>query len=143
MPLYIAALTGLQQTPFLSVLEPQKVSATLGALHLPVDFRVAPSVARTVCLRSGSKMVVAVSLMEPGNEFRVQLSALDCATGKLLFQIDRVASERMSVIRELDLCITELRKKLGEPAASLAKFNKPLDEATSASPDALQLLLEG
>ena len=43
----------------------------------------------------------------------------------------------------LGLSAVRLRAVLGEPRASIARFNKPLEEATSASPEALQLLTEG
>jgi hypothetical protein len=36
-----------------------------------------------------------------------------------------------------------LRKELGEPAPSVAKYNVPLPEATSRSPEALELLTLG
>jgi Tfp pilus assembly protein PilF len=43
----------------------------------------------------------------------------------------------------LGVSAAQLRNKLGEPAASVAKFSKPLEEATSPSLEALQLLTEG
>jgi tetratricopeptide (TPR) repeat protein len=43
----------------------------------------------------------------------------------------------------LGLSAARLRAALGEPRASLARFNKPLEEATSSSPEALQFLTEG
>jgi len=46
-------------------------------------------------------------------------------------------------VRMLGLSAARLRAALGEPRASLARFNKPLEEATSSSPEALQFLTEG
>jgi tetratricopeptide (TPR) repeat protein len=46
-------------------------------------------------------------------------------------------------VRVLGISAAQLRDKLGEPAASIAKFNKPLEQATSPSLEALQLLSEG
>jgi eukaryotic-like serine/threonine-protein kinase len=46
-------------------------------------------------------------------------------------------------VRTLGLETAELRLKLGEPAASVARFNKSLETATSGSPEALQMLLQG
>jgi tetratricopeptide (TPR) repeat protein len=39
----------------------------------------------------------------------------------------------------LGLVATQLRRKLGEPEASLARFNKPLEQALSSSVEALQM----
>ena len=46
-------------------------------------------------------------------------------------------------MKVLGVAGNELRRELGEPHASLQKFNHPLDEATSASLEALQAVAEG
>jgi len=51
---------------------------------------------------------------------------------------DEVA-DRNQVVHGLGLAAAQLGRKLGEPAASLARFNKPLDEALSSSVEALQV----
>jgi tetratricopeptide (TPR) repeat protein len=49
----------------------------------------------------------------------------------------------VTIARKLGLSAVRLRAALGEPRASIARFNTPLEEATSSSPEALQLLTEG
>ena len=52
-------------------------------------------------------------------------------------------SARNQVVHELGATAVRLRRKLGEPAESLARFNQPLEKATSASLEALQAGAEG
>jgi eukaryotic-like serine/threonine-protein kinase len=52
-------------------------------------------------------------------------------------------SARNQVVHELGATAVRLRRKLGEPAKSLARFNQPLEKATSASLEALQIGTEG
>ena len=52
-------------------------------------------------------------------------------------------SARNQVVHELGATAARLRRKLGEPAESLVRFNQPLEKATSASLEALQTGTEG
>jgi tetratricopeptide (TPR) repeat protein len=52
-------------------------------------------------------------------------------------------SARNQVVHELGATAARLRRKLGETAESLARFNQPLEKATSASLEALQIGIEG
>ncbi len=102
-----------------------------------------PEVARQVCLRTNSKIVVATSIADAGNAFHIELRELDCQSGTTLARVRGDAPSRTDVVHVLGVAAAELRVKLGEPAASLARFNRPLEEATSSSPEALQRLTEG
>ena len=140
---YMASLIALQQTPYLNVLSAYKVSDALGGLHLsPVPW-IAPQVARQVCLRTGSKLVIASSITGVGNGFRVESDGIDCQSGRIVASVQQRVAERSGIIHVLGLCLVELRRKLGEPASSIRKFNQPLEAASSASPEALQLLVDG
>jgi len=52
-------------------------------------------------------------------------------------------SARNQVVHELGETAVRFRRKLGEPAESLARFNQPLEKAGSASLEALQAGAEG
>jgi serine/threonine protein kinase/DNA-binding winged helix-turn-helix (wHTH) protein/Flp pilus assembly protein TadD len=134
---------GLQQTPFLNLLAPDKVRRTLKLMNQAEEGRFTPALAREVCLRTNSKALIAGSISDVGNRYRIELKAADCQTGKTLAAIQTETASRDEVIRVLGIASADLRRKLGEPRASLAKFNKPLDEATSSSVEALQALAEG
>ncbi|HMI51203.1 MAG TPA: protein kinase [Candidatus Saccharimonadales bacterium] len=138
-----ALRVGLEQTPYLNVLASDKVSGTLKNLNLPGEAKVAPALARQVCLRTDSKMIIASSIADAGNRFRIELNAIACQSGNTIAQVREVATRRTEIVHLLGVSAVQLRGKLGEPAASLAKFNRPLEQATSSSLEAVQQLAEG
>jgi eukaryotic-like serine/threonine-protein kinase len=130
---------GMEQTPYLNILGIDKVFGILAQLNLPPTTKLTPEVARQVCLRTNSKLVIAASIADAGNGFRIGLDAADCQSGRIVAGIRKEVADQNQVVHVLGLAAAQLRRKLGEPAASLARFNKPLEEALSSSVKALQV----
>ncbi len=133
----------LGQTPFLNPLSGEKISQILTAMNKAPDEHLTPSVARDVCLRSKSAAYVTGSISDAGNQYRIDLSAIDCRTDRALSRVSSGAGDQNHIIARLGDAAYSLREKLGEPPASLQKFNKPLAEATTASLEALQAFWAG
>jgi len=138
-----ALFVGLEQTPYLNVLATDKVSGTLRLLNLHEDTKVTPEIARQVCLRTNSKLIITSSVADAGNRFRIELDAVACQSGNTIARVRKDAVERNGIVHLLGVSAAQLRGKLGEPAASVARFNRPLEQATSASPEAVQQLEQG
>ena len=136
--LNIALQYEMQQTPYLNVLGIDKVNATLAQLKLPPTTKITPDVARQICGRTNSRMVISESIDDAGNGYHLKIRALNCESGATLAEERADISARNQVVRELGTTVVRLRKKLGEPAESLARFNQPLEKALSSSPEALQ-----
>ena len=132
----------LEQTPYLNLLTPDKVRETMGVLNLPQDSKVTADVAGRVCERTQSRAVIAGSIRDVGNRYRVALRAIDCGTGRPLADVSNIAENRDEVVRVLGATAFQLRARLGEPKRSLAEFNEPLEGATSSSPDALHFFAQ-
>jgi serine/threonine protein kinase/DNA-binding winged helix-turn-helix (wHTH) protein len=141
--LNLALRVSLEQSPYLNVLAEDKVRGTLRALQLSQDAKVTPEIARNVCLQTNSKIVVASTITDAGNGLRIELKGLDCQSGVTVAQVRQDIASRSEVVHLLGVSAVQLRGKLGEPASSVAQFNKPLEQATSQSLEALQLLTEG
>lgn len=139
----IALRYEMEQTPYLNILGIDKVSGTLAQLNLPPDTKLTPEVARQVCVRTNSKLVIAASIADAGNGFRIGLDAEDCQSGRIVAGIRKDVADQNQVIHVLGVAGAQLRRKLGEPAASVARFNKPLDEALTTSVEALQVGTSG
>jgi len=139
----IALQVALQQTPYLNLLGGDKVHDTLRLLRLSEDTRITPDVALEVCRKTNSRAVISSFIGDEGNRFRIALSAIDCQSGKTLEQVVHEAETREDIVRTLGLSASQLRLKLGESQDSVRRFNQPLDQATSSSPDALQFLAIG
>jgi eukaryotic-like serine/threonine-protein kinase len=133
----------MEQTPYLNVLGRDKILGTLAQLRLPPTAKLTPEVARQVCLRTNSKLVISQSIGDAGNGYHLQMRALDCGSGATLAKEQADIGERNEVVHELGVTAARLRAKLGEPAHSLARFNQPLEKALSSSLEALQAGTQG
>jgi eukaryotic-like serine/threonine-protein kinase len=138
-----ALRVAFEQTPFLNLLAPDKVRGTLQLLHRPEVAKLTAESAREVCLRTHSRAVIASSIADAGNHFDLELDGIDCPTGRTIARVKRDAGGRNEIVRTLGVLAVELRRKMGEPRDSLERFSKPLEEATSSSLEALQLLSQG
>jgi DNA-binding winged helix-turn-helix (wHTH) protein/tetratricopeptide (TPR) repeat protein/tRNA A-37 threonylcarbamoyl transferase component Bud32 len=134
---------GMEQTPYLNVLGLDKTYATGGQMKLPPGTKITPEIARQICTKTNSKMVISDSIADAGNRYHLEIRALDCGSGATLAEEGTDISARNYVVHELGATAVRLRRKLGEPAESLARFNQPLDKAISASLEALETGAEG
>jgi len=133
----------MEQTPYLNVLGLDKTYATLGQLKLPPTTKFTPEIARQTCEKTNSRMVISDAIADAGNRYHLEIRALDCGSGATLAEEEAEISGRNQVIHELGATAERLRRKLGEPAESLGRFDQPLEKATSASLEALQAGAEG
>jgi len=133
----------MEQTPYLNILGIDKVFGTLAQLNLPPTTKLTPDVARQICGKTNSKMVISQSIGDAGNGYLLQMRALDCGSGATLAKEQADIGKRNEVVHELGVTAARLRAKLGEPADSLARFNQPLEKALSSSLQALQAGTQG
>ena len=122
----------MDQTPYLNLLGLGKTHATMAQLKLPPT-RITAEIARQICSKTNSKMVIADSIADAGNGYRLEMRALDCGSGATLVEEGTDIGARNQVVHELGATAARLRREVGEPAKSLARFNQPLEIATSAS----------
>jgi eukaryotic-like serine/threonine-protein kinase len=128
----------LEQSPFLNVLSDQKIGQTLGFMGRPRDTRLTANLMREVCLRTGSKVFVGGSISSLGNHYVVLLQAVNCQTGEAAGNEEAEAENREKVLRALGEAATRLRSRLGESLTSIKEYDTPVEEATTASLDALR-----
>jgi DNA-binding winged helix-turn-helix (wHTH) protein/tetratricopeptide (TPR) repeat protein len=128
----------LEQTPYLNLLGLDKTYATMGQMKLAPTTKITPEVARQICSNTNSKMVIADSIADAGNGYHLEIRALDCETGTSLVEEVTDIGARNQVVHELGATAARLRRKLGEPAESLVRFNQPLEKALSPSLEALE-----
>ena len=133
----------LEQSPYLKLLSEQKVRSTLKLMDKPPDTRLSNETAREVCQRSNSNGVISGAIDSVGNHYLISLRAVDCQSGDTLASAKAEADSREAVLRRLGDAGDELRRKLGESLASVQRYNKPLDQATTSSLEALQAFSEG
>jgi eukaryotic-like serine/threonine-protein kinase len=136
----VAVDVELSQTPWLNYLSMAKTRETLKLMGRREDELVTPELANEVCRRTNSKAFLAPSIGDAGERYRIKLQAVNCHTGKTLATVESDVERRSDVVKALGIAGHELRRKLGEPKASLDAFNQPPEISQSASPEALQAL---
>jgi len=127
----------LEQSPFLNILSDRKISATLKLMGRPPTEHVTADVAKELCVRTGSKAILAGSVSSLGTQYVIGLEAVACSTGDMLAKEQAEASSKEGVLKALGTAATSLRSKLGESLASVQKFDVPV-EATTPSLEALK-----
>ncbi len=128
----------LEQTPYLNLLALDKVRGTLKETGHPETEKLTPQLARDVCVHTNSKAYVAGSIADHGNHYEIELRGVDCQTGKTFAKTAMEVKNREQVVKILGVAGSDLRGEMGEPQASLRKFDQPLDQATTSSLEALQ-----
>jgi len=138
-----ALAVDLQQSPFLNVVSDQKIKQTLKLMGRPPDERLTSDVAREIVQRAGIKAMLTGSISSFGSQYLITVSAVNGATGETLTQVQQRAASKETVLDALGKAASDLREKLGESLASIQKFDKPLEQVTTSSLEALKAFTLG
>jgi eukaryotic-like serine/threonine-protein kinase len=128
----------LLQSPFLNVFSDEKSRQTLKLMGKSQDERITADIGREICQRNGLKALLVGSIANLGSQYVITLDAIGTATGDTLAEVQGEAASKEQVLNTLDKTATQLREKLGESLASIQKFDKPLEQATTSSLEALK-----
>jgi tetratricopeptide (TPR) repeat protein len=133
-----ALVVQLQQTPFLRVFPQAGVQETLRQMTRPANTRLTGDVAQEITRRRGIHAWISGSIAPAGHGFAIALVATHGDSGDALARARVDAAGRVDVLPSLGLAATRLRTTLGESLQSIGQFNTPIQEATTASLDALK-----
>ena len=138
-----ALAVDLQQSPFLNVVPDQQVQKTLKFMGRGPEEPITSTIGREICVRDGIKAMLTGSIALVGNDYLITLEAINPSTGDSLAQAQQQATGKDAVLGALGGAATKIRQKLGESLASLQQFDKPLDQATTSSLEALKAFTLG
>lgn len=128
----------LAQSPFLNLLGEDKVRETLGFMSRQADTRLTREIAREVALRRGLKATLIGQLDKLDQSYHLTLELVNSQTGETLTRALAEAAGKDNVLRALGQAALKLREGLGESLNTVKKFNAPIEQATTASLDALK-----
>jgi tetratricopeptide (TPR) repeat protein/predicted Ser/Thr protein kinase len=128
----------LEQSPFLSLLSEERIQQTLKLMEQSPNVRLTPEIAREVCQRTSSAAVLNGSIAQIGNEYTLILKAANCVNGETLASAQEQAGNKNQILDALAKAGSEIRGKLGESLATVAKFDTPVEQASTSSLEALQ-----
>jgi eukaryotic-like serine/threonine-protein kinase len=137
-----ALAVDLGQSPFLNVLSDRRIGETLRLMGRALGEQVTREVAQEICLRTGSKALLAGSISRLGSQYMIGLEAVNCGSGDSLAKEQATASSKEDVVKALGTVASSIRTKLGESLASVQKFDVPI-EATTPSLEALKTFSMG
>src|SRR6202162_2073630 len=100
------------QTPYLNILGTDKISGTLAQLNLPPTSKLTPEVARQICGKTNSKLVISQSISDAGNGYYLQMRALNCGSGATLAGEQADIRKRNEVVHEFGVKAALPRAKL-------------------------------
>jgi serine/threonine protein kinase/Tfp pilus assembly protein PilF len=133
-----ALAVSLGQSPYLNVVPDSKVQQTLKLMGKPPETRLTSDIGREICQRAHVKAMLTGAIAPLGSEYVITLEAINAATGDFLAQVQEQAASKEQVLNALGLGAGKLRGNLGESLASVQKFDKPLQEVTTSSLEALK-----
>ena len=128
----------LGQSPFLSLVSEERVQAVLRLMGQPPDARLTPALARGICERTAGSAVLEGSIVALGSQYVLGLRATDCRTGDILGEEQVQAARKEDVLNALSQAASRFRTRVGESLATVGKHDKPLEEATTPSLEALK-----
>jgi tetratricopeptide (TPR) repeat protein len=137
-----ALVLELGQSPFLNVTSDRKISEALRASGRPAHERITMNSGLNLCLRAGSKAMLGGTISRVNGEYLVDLTAVACDTGNTLAQARGAVAGKEGVLKALSQASLHLRSSLGEPLASVQKFDVPV-AAITTSLEALNSYSEG
>jgi eukaryotic-like serine/threonine-protein kinase len=133
-----ALAVSLGQSPYLNVVPDSKVQQTLKLMGKPPETRLTSDIGREICQRAHVKAMLTGAIAPLGSEYVITLEAINATTGDSLAQVQEQATSKEQVLNALGLGAGKLRGNLGESLASVQKFDKPLQEVSTSSLEALK-----
>ncbi|MGE5357983.1 MAG: protein kinase domain-containing protein [Bacteroidales bacterium] len=129
---------GLEQSPYLTVLSEDRVRRALRFMGRPADDVVTRAVGREVCVRENGRAMLAGSVAPVGSHYLIALEALNCRTGDVLAREQAEADRKEALVKTIGGAATRMRRRLGESLPSIEKYDRPVEEVTTKSLEALE-----
>jgi eukaryotic-like serine/threonine-protein kinase len=133
----------LEQSPFLKVMDEAQVRQNLRFMGRSPEERITNEIAHDICVREAAAATIDGSIASLGKSYVITIQAVTCQTGATLAREQAQAEDKEHVLRAVGKAATAMRAKLGESLASIQKLNRPLDQFTTPSLEALQTYAMG
>ncbi len=128
----------LEQSPFLKIMDDAQVQQNLRLMSVPRGGRITNQIAHDICMRDGAAATIDGSIASLGKNYVITLQAITCQSGATLAREQIQAQDKEHVLNAVGTAATAMRAKLGESLSSIQKLNRPLEQATTPSLEALQ-----
>jgi eukaryotic-like serine/threonine-protein kinase len=133
----------LEQSPFLKIMDDEQVQLDLRLMSVAPASHITNQIAHDICVRDGAAATIDGSIGSLGKNYVITLQATSCRGGATLAREQIQAGDKEHVLNALGTAATAMRAKLGESLNSIQKLNRPLEQATTPSLEALQSYTAG
>jgi serine/threonine protein kinase/tetratricopeptide (TPR) repeat protein len=127
----------LSQSPNFRVFPSEGVSEALKRMRQPPSLRLAPDKAQELCIREGIPLWIGGEIARSGTGFSLTVSAVDAQRGEPLAVQTVSIRDPSELIRAVGEAAIGLRRRLGEPEALIQQNQRPLEQVTTSSLEAL------
>jgi len=128
----------LEQSPFLKIMDDEQVQRDLRLMSLASASHITNQIAHDICVRDGAAATIDGSIESLGKNYVITLQATNCQGGATLAREQVQAGDKEHVLNALGAAAAAMRARLGESLNSIQKLNRPLEQATTSSLEALQ-----
>ena len=128
----------LEQSPFLRIVDDAQLQRDLRLMNVQPGTPITHQSAHDVCVREGAAAIIDGAIASLGRSYVITLQAITCQDGATLAREQIQAEDKEHVLNALGSATTAMRSKLGESLNSIKQLNRPLEQATTPSLDALQ-----
>jgi serine/threonine protein kinase/tetratricopeptide (TPR) repeat protein len=128
----------VEQSPYFNTLSDTRIAETLHAMGRRSDERLTAATWREVCERAGGSLMLHGSVSTFGRLYVLALDAVNCQSGDTVAREQAQAKTREEVLHALELGASRMRRRLGESLPSIERYNRPIQQATTASLEALR-----
>ena len=133
----------LEQSPFLKIMDDEQVQQDLRLMSVDPASHITNQIAHDICVRDGAAATIDGSIGSLGKNYVITLQATTCQGGATLAREQIQAGDKEHVLNALGTAATAMRAKLGESLNSIQKLNRPLEQATTPSLEALRSYTAG
>ena len=112
-------------------------------MSLPPGTRITNGIAHDICVRDAAAATIDGSIASLGKNYVVTLQAIGCRDGATIARAQVQADDKEQVLNAVGTAATAIRARLGESRDSIRRLNRPLEQATTGSLQALQHLTTG
>jgi eukaryotic-like serine/threonine-protein kinase len=128
----------LEQSPSIKIMDDERMQRVLRRMSLPRDARFTNQIAHEICVREGAAATIDGTIASLGKKYVLTLQAISCQDGATLAREQIQVEDKEHVLSALGTAAASMRGKLGESLNSIQKPNRPPEQATTASLEALQ-----
>jgi len=133
-----ALRVALQQSPYLNLVSDEKIHSVLRESGQREGAELTEALLPAVCLKSGAQAYLTGKIGRDASGYTVNLTVDRCAGARRMARAVAHAARADLVVLHLGKAARTLRQDLGESRNSIAKYDVPLERATTPIPASLK-----